>query len=243
MEKAGRANVASRRFHAGRLAPGRRPGGDRKTSARRRCARDQGGVRRAQRDVDRRDEPHRTDSRGDRPRRASRAAAGRHDLIARLDRLSPRRMGCRRHRRRLAERPDAAAGTLVQRDQRQGARGVETREAAALVLGVERDDRDERDWLFPLHARDQPALRTARSARDAAREEGLPNVFARHISHGEATRRAVRGWGLEILCVNPARIQLGTDRGDHARRTRAPTRSARSCSSASTCRSARASAS
>lgn len=31
-------------------------------------------------------------------------------------------------------------------------------------------------------------------------EEGLPNVFARHIRHGEATRAAVRGWGLEVLC-------------------------------------------
>ena len=36
------------------------------------------------------------------------------------------------------------------------------------------------------------------------REEGLPNVFARHQRHAEATRRAVRGWGLEILCRNPA---------------------------------------
>ena len=35
------------------------------------------------------------------------------------------------------------------------------------------------------------------------REEGLPNVFARHQRHAEATRRAVRGWGLEILCRNP----------------------------------------
>ncbi|MEO6959437.1 MAG: aminotransferase class V-fold PLP-dependent enzyme [Burkholderiaceae bacterium] len=35
-------------------------------------------------------------------------------------------------------------------------------------------------------------------------EEGLDNVFARHIRHGEATRRAVRAWGLEILCANPA---------------------------------------
>jgi alanine-glyoxylate transaminase/serine-glyoxylate transaminase/serine-pyruvate transaminase len=31
-------------------------------------------------------------------------------------------------------------------------------------------------------------------------EEGLDRVFARHIRHGEATRRAVRAWGLEILC-------------------------------------------
>ena len=34
-------------------------------------------------------------------------------------------------------------------------------------------------------------------------EEGLDNVFARHQRHAEATRRAVRAWGLEILCLNP----------------------------------------
>jgi alanine-glyoxylate transaminase / serine-glyoxylate transaminase / serine-pyruvate transaminase len=34
--------------------------------------------------------------------------------------------------------------------------------------------------------------------------EGLPNVFARHQRHAEATRRAVRAWGLEVLCRNPA---------------------------------------
>jgi len=36
------------------------------------------------------------------------------------------------------------------------------------------------------------------------REEGLPAVFARHQRHAEATRRAVAGWGLEVLCRNPA---------------------------------------
>jgi alanine-glyoxylate transaminase/serine-glyoxylate transaminase/serine-pyruvate transaminase len=35
------------------------------------------------------------------------------------------------------------------------------------------------------------------------REEGLANVFARHSRHAEATRRAVRGWKLEILCAVP----------------------------------------
>src|SRR5882672_9684680 len=30
-------------------------------------------------------------------------------------------------------------------------------------------------------------------------EEGLQNVFARHTRHAEATRRAVRAWGLEVL--------------------------------------------
>jgi alanine-glyoxylate transaminase/serine-glyoxylate transaminase/serine-pyruvate transaminase len=33
-------------------------------------------------------------------------------------------------------------------------------------------------------------------------EEGLPNVFARHTRHAEATRAAVRGWGLEVLCLD-----------------------------------------
>jgi alanine-glyoxylate transaminase/serine-glyoxylate transaminase/serine-pyruvate transaminase len=34
-------------------------------------------------------------------------------------------------------------------------------------------------------------------------EEGLDNVFARHHRHAEATRRAVRAWGLELLCREP----------------------------------------
>ena len=38
---------------------------------------------------------------------------------------------------------------------------------------------------------------------DMLHEEGLDNVFARHERHAETTRRAVRGWGLEILCRDP----------------------------------------
>jgi alanine-glyoxylate transaminase / serine-glyoxylate transaminase / serine-pyruvate transaminase len=34
-------------------------------------------------------------------------------------------------------------------------------------------------------------------------EEGLDNVFARHNRLAEATRRAVRAWGLEIMCKDP----------------------------------------
>ena len=33
-------------------------------------------------------------------------------------------------------------------------------------------------------------------------EEGLPTVFTRHSRHAEATRAAVRGWGLEVLCAD-----------------------------------------
>ena len=35
------------------------------------------------------------------------------------------------------------------------------------------------------------------------REEGLDNVFKRHDRHAEATRAAVRAWGLEIVCEDP----------------------------------------
>ncbi len=34
-------------------------------------------------------------------------------------------------------------------------------------------------------------------------EEGLDAVFRRHARHAEATRRAVAGWGLEVLCADP----------------------------------------
>jgi alanine-glyoxylate transaminase/serine-glyoxylate transaminase/serine-pyruvate transaminase len=42
-----------------------------------------------------------------------------------------------------------------------------------------------------------------REALATLQEEGLANVFARHDRHAEATRRAVRAWGLEILCAVP----------------------------------------
>ncbi len=38
---------------------------------------------------------------------------------------------------------------------------------------------------------------------DMLHEEGLENVFARHARLAEATRRAVRAWGLEIMCRDP----------------------------------------
>src|SRR5438552_17969420 len=59
-----------------------------------------------------------------------------------------------------------------------------------------------RDGYFPY----TPAtnlLYGLHEAIDMLLAEGLPAVFARHRRHGEATRRAVRAWGLEILCLNP----------------------------------------
>src|SRR5205814_4014038 len=41
-------------------------------------------------------------------------------------------------------------------------------------------------------------------ALDMLFAEGLDRVFARHMRLAEATRRAVRAWGLELLCADPA---------------------------------------
>ena len=68
------------------------------------------------------------------------------------------------------------------------------------------------DWDPMLRANDQgyfpytPATNLLFGLREAINillEEGLDNVFARHKRLGEATRQAVRAWGLELLCVNP----------------------------------------
>src|SRR5438105_2285248 len=40
-------------------------------------------------------------------------------------------------------------------------------------------------------------------AIDMLHEEGLDNVYARHTRLAEATRRAIRAWGLEIICRDP----------------------------------------
>ena len=62
--------------------------------------------------------------------------------------------------------------------------------------------RDGEGGFFPY----TPATNLLYGLREALammREQGLENVFARHARHGEATRRAVRAWGLELVCANP----------------------------------------
>jgi alanine-glyoxylate transaminase/serine-glyoxylate transaminase/serine-pyruvate transaminase len=60
-----------------------------------------------------------------------------------------------------------------------------------------------RDGYFP-YTPSTNLLYGLHEAIDMLLEEGLPAVFARHHRHGEATRRAVRAWGLSILCRIPA---------------------------------------
>jgi alanine-glyoxylate transaminase/serine-glyoxylate transaminase/serine-pyruvate transaminase len=59
-----------------------------------------------------------------------------------------------------------------------------------------------RSGFFPY----TPPTNLLYGLREALRmleEEGLANVFRRHDRHAEATRAAVRAWGLEIVCEEP----------------------------------------
>jgi alanine-glyoxylate transaminase/serine-glyoxylate transaminase/serine-pyruvate transaminase len=60
-----------------------------------------------------------------------------------------------------------------------------------------------RDGFFPQ----TPATNILFGLRESLKmleEEGLDNVYARHARHGEAARRAVKAWGLELQCADPA---------------------------------------
>jgi alanine-glyoxylate transaminase / serine-glyoxylate transaminase / serine-pyruvate transaminase len=59
-----------------------------------------------------------------------------------------------------------------------------------------------RSGFFPY----TPATNLLYGLREALlmlHEEGLANVFRRHARHGEATRAAVRAWGMEVVCEDP----------------------------------------
>jgi len=61
-----------------------------------------------------------------------------------------------------------------------------------------------KDGYFPYTPATNLLYGLRESLKMLLEEEGLENVFARHQRHAEATRRAVRAWGLEVLASNPA---------------------------------------
>ncbi len=81
--------------------------------------------------------------------------------------------------------------------------------AASAEAGLPRSYWDWQDMLkpnsngfFPY----TPATNLLYGLREALAmlsEEGLDHVFQRHSRHGEATRAAVRAWGLEVFCRDP----------------------------------------
>ena len=63
--------------------------------------------------------------------------------------------------------------------------------------------RDGKNGYFPY----TPATNLLFGLREALQmllDEGLSRVFARHARHGEATRRAVKAWGLDLLAADRA---------------------------------------
>lgn len=84
-------------------------------------------------------------------------------------------------------------------------------EKALAAAGNARLPKSYWDWAPVLEANEHgfypytPATNLLYGLREALlllEEEGLPLVFARHNRHAEATRAAVRGWGLEVLCAD-----------------------------------------
>ena len=81
--------------------------------------------------------------------------------------------------------------------------------AASATAGMTRSYWDWRSMLGPNRTGFFPytpatnLLYGLAEAIDMLREEGLENVFARHDRHAEATRRAVRAWGLAVWCRRP----------------------------------------
>ncbi len=81
--------------------------------------------------------------------------------------------------------------------------------AAAKSGGMKRSYWDWQEMLTPNRSGFfpyTPATNLLYGLREAVamlQEEGLENVFARHARHAAATRAAVRGWGLEVLALDP----------------------------------------
>ena len=177
---------------------------DRGAARRRQGPRHQGGVRRAQRDVHRRRDAAS-------PPCARRSTSAKHPALLLVDTISSLASIDYRHdewgvdvtvggsQKGLMLPPGLSFNAISEK----ALAALEVREAPALVLGLERDDRGQRQRLLSLHARRRTCSTACARRSHMLEEEGLANVFARHDRHAEATRRAVRAWGLEILCANP----------------------------------------
>jgi len=84
-------------------------------------------------------------------------------------------------------------------------RAVKASEAAKLPRSYWRWEemlKPNQSGFFPY----TPATNLLYGLREALRmlqEEGLDAIFARHARHGEAARRAVQAWGLDLQCLDP----------------------------------------
>ena len=98
---------------------------------------------------------------------------------------------------------DAAARLVVQCHLGQGTGGLRARQVARAFWQWDDMLEMNKTGYFPTR-RPPTCFYGLREALAMLNEEGLPNVFARHIRHGEAVRCAVKAWGLELVALNPA---------------------------------------
>ena len=176
-----------------------------KRAARRRRQTHQGGLRGAQRDLDRRRVAHRRRAQGDRRARGI-PALFMVDTISSLASIDYRHdewgvdVTVAGSQKGLMLPP----GPFVQlRLARRRSPRPRRRACRAATGRGTRCSPTARAATFPY----TPATNLLYGLREALTmlldEEGLDAVFARHQRHAEATRRAVRAWGLEVLALDP----------------------------------------
>ena len=163
----------------------------------------QGGLRGAQRNLDRRHLRHRRGAPGHRRRRPPGAADGRHHLGPGQRRLPARRMGRRRHDQRLAEGPDAAAGHQLQRAVAAALEASKTAKLPRSFWAWDEIVEMNKDGYWP-YTPNTNLLYGLSEALDMLLGEGLDQVFARHQRWAAGVRAAVDAWGLPIQCADPA---------------------------------------
>ena len=174
----------------------------------------QGGHGRPQRDVDRRDQPHRRHPRRDRPCRTP--------ALLMVDTISSLGSVDYRHDEWGVDVTVAGSqkglmlppGLASTRSRRRRA-PPRTNAAAALLLGLGGDDRSSTRRLLSLHAGDQSALRAARGDRDAARGRARQRVRPPSAAGRSDARARSSAGGSRCCARNPASI-AGADRRDDA---------------------------
>jgi alanine-glyoxylate transaminase/serine-glyoxylate transaminase/serine-pyruvate transaminase len=114
-------------------------------------------------------------------------------------------MAHRRHCSRIAKGTDAALrASLSTRSAPKPSIAAKTSTLPEELLALGRYAVEQYHRLLPCTLPQPNLLFGLREALCMLEEEGLENVFRRHLRLAEATRRAVGAWGLELLAANPS---------------------------------------
>lgn len=101
-------------------------------------------------------------------------------------------------------------------------KAMETAKLPRIFFSYEDHDKTNAQGNFP-YTPSIPLLYGLRESIALMREEGMENVWMRHKRMGDATRAAVKAWGLELLCKDPRwysnaltvlQVPDGVDSGD-----------------------------